>query len=198
MGENENGTELDFDRFQAILDAYGASPDRWPAEERAPASKLLARSADAKRIHAAAEHLDSVLDSAVPPPLDAAFAERIRGLPRREPETASAIRRSGFAALARIAAVLLVGLVGVAIGLAIPRGGSSVGSEADRATPAASTPAPVFDGEISVADLPVDGFAGAEEPDADGTLGLGLIDALAPENAPLAGVEVSLADLRLE
>ncbi|MDP6803907.1 MAG: hypothetical protein QF902_01060 [Rhodospirillales bacterium] len=195
MGENENGTELDFDRFQAILDAYGASPDRWPAEERAPASKLLARSADAKRIHAAAEHLDSVLDSAVPPPLDAAFAERIRGLPPRKPEAASAIRRSGFAALTRIAAVLLVGLVGVAIGLAIPRG-SNDGGGADLATPTA--PASAFEAEIPVADLPVDGFADAADADADGTLGLSLIDALATESAPFAGVEVSVADLRLE
>ncbi len=200
MGENEtpDGPELDLDRFQAIVKAYGASPDRWPAEDRARALSLLAHSADAKRFHAAAERLDTVLDSAAPPPPDAVFAERIRGLPRRRPEAASAYRESGYAVLRRIAAVLLVGLVGVAIGLAIPRGGSSGGGGADRAGPAAIAAAPAFEGEVSVADLPVDGMLGADAPDADGVLVLGLIDAPAPENAPFAVTEVSLAGLRLE
>ena len=199
MGENEtpDGPELDLDRFQAIVESYGASPDRWPAEDRARALSLLAHSADAKRFHAAAERLDSVLDSAAPPPPDAAFAETIRGLPRRPPEAASAARESGFAMLRRIAAVLLVGLVGVAIGLAIPRGGTS-GGGADRAGPAAIAAAPAFEGEVSVADLPVDGMLGADAPDADGVPGLGLIDAPAPESAPFAVTEVSLAGLRLE
>ena len=200
MGENEtpDGPELDLDRFQAILEAYGASPDRWPAEDRARALSLLARSADAKRFHAAAERLDTVLDSAAPPPPDAVFAERIRSLPRHPPGAAPAVRESGYAVLRRIAAVLLVGLVGVAIGLAIPRGSTSGGGGADRAGPAAIAPAPAFEGEVSVADLPVDGMLGADAPDADGVLGLGLIDALAPESAPFAVTEVSLAGLRLE
>lgn len=205
MGENErpDGPELDLDRFQAILDAYGASADRWPAEERTPAFKLLAHSADAKRIHAIARRLDSVLDWAAPPPLDAAFAERIRALPRRKHEPASALRQSAFAPLARIAAVVLVGLVGVAIGLAIPRGGSNGsngGAGADRAGPTASAPAPAtaYVGEISVADVPVDGVVGADAPDADGARRLGLIDAFAPERAPFAGTRVSLAEFRLE
>ena len=200
MGENEtpDGPELDLDRFQAIVEAYGASPDRWPAEDRTRALSLLAHSADAKRIHAAAERLDTVLDSAAPPPPDAAFAERIRGLPWRPPEAASAYRESGYAVLRRIAAVLLVGLVGVAIGLAIPRGGTSSGGGADPAGPAAIAPAPAFEGEVSVADIPVDGMLGADAPDADGASGLGLIDALAPEIEPFAVTEVSLAGLRLE
>ncbi len=202
MGENErpDGPELDLDRFQAILDAYGASADRWPTEERTRALKLLAHSAVAKRIHAIARRLDSVLDRAAPPPLDAAFAERIRALPRRKPEPASALRQSAFAPLARIAAVILVGLVGVAIGLAIPRGGSNGGGGAERAGAVASAPAPAtaYVGEISVADVPVDGVVGADAPNADGAHRLGLIDALAPERAPFAETQVSLAEFRLE
>jgi hypothetical protein len=192
MGENEtpDGPDLDLDRFQAILGAYGASPDRWPGAERTRALSLLAHSADAKRIHAAAGRLDSVLDSAAPPPPDAAFAERIRGLPRHKPEAASAVRASGFAALARISAVVLVGLVGVAIGLAIPSGGDRV---AGRAGPSAS----VAGSEIGLAELPPDSAVGADAPDADGARRLAVVDPLEPHSAPGAETGVSLAGLTL-
>jgi hypothetical protein len=51
-------------RLRAILDAYGADPARWPAEEREAALGLLARSADARRERNAAALLDDTLDAA--------------------------------------------------------------------------------------------------------------------------------------
>jgi len=52
----------DLDRLRAIIDAYGGDPLRWPDAERGPALALLARSADARRLHADALRLDAALD----------------------------------------------------------------------------------------------------------------------------------------
>jgi hypothetical protein len=52
----------DLDRLRAIFDAYGGDPLRWPDAERAAALALLARSADARRLHAEALRLDAALD----------------------------------------------------------------------------------------------------------------------------------------
>ncbi len=48
-------------RFNAILDAYGAAPDRWPARERADALALSRSSVVAARALAQARALDAAL-----------------------------------------------------------------------------------------------------------------------------------------
>jgi hypothetical protein len=48
-------------RFSAIIDAYGADPHRWPADERADALALTKSSVPAARALAEARVLDSVL-----------------------------------------------------------------------------------------------------------------------------------------
>jgi anti-sigma-K factor RskA len=55
---------MTLERLQAILDAYGTSPARWPAAERAAATALLERSEAARAMLAAAADLDRLLDSA--------------------------------------------------------------------------------------------------------------------------------------
>ena len=50
-------------RFQAILDAYGASPERWPEHERAAALTLSRSSVVAARALAEARVLDAALDA---------------------------------------------------------------------------------------------------------------------------------------
>jgi len=50
-------------RFQAILDAYGASPERWPERERADALALSRSSLVAARALASARALDGALDA---------------------------------------------------------------------------------------------------------------------------------------
>ena len=50
------------DRLRSILQAYGADPRRWPAEERGPAEALLARSAEARGAVREAAALDTLLD----------------------------------------------------------------------------------------------------------------------------------------
>ena len=51
-------------RFSAILDAYGAEPERWPERERADALELARSSVAAARALAQARILDAALRSA--------------------------------------------------------------------------------------------------------------------------------------
>lgn len=51
-------------RLEQLLDAYGASPERWPADERAAALTLLAHSVEARTLRDEAERFDLLLDCA--------------------------------------------------------------------------------------------------------------------------------------
>jgi len=64
-------------RFQALLDAYGAEPRRWPADQRVAAEALLKRSSEAQVAHAAAARLDKLLDSAGVDPAPAHLIGRV-------------------------------------------------------------------------------------------------------------------------
>ena len=59
--------EVDHDRLEALLEAYGADPERWPAAERDQAVALLASSAEARALQREAATLDRMLDLAAPP-----------------------------------------------------------------------------------------------------------------------------------
>ena len=73
-------------RLRTLLDAYGAVPDRWPANERAAALALLSASAEAQALQAAAAELDSALDLvATPPPSPELFARALANAPRNRP-----------------------------------------------------------------------------------------------------------------
>ena len=58
--------EMDLQRFAAIVESYGAQPQRWPATERAAAESLLRESAAARALLDEATAVDRLLD-AVPP-----------------------------------------------------------------------------------------------------------------------------------
>ena len=62
---------MGLDRFRELLDAYGAEPRRWPANERAMAEALLAREPEARALRAKAAAIDGLLDRATPlsPPI---------------------------------------------------------------------------------------------------------------------------------
>ena len=59
--------DMDMARLAQLLDAYGADPRRWPAEERQPALALLSRSAAARALRDDAAALDTLLDTSVAP-----------------------------------------------------------------------------------------------------------------------------------
>ena len=64
-------------RLGELLDAYGASPERWPPEEREAACALLAQSAEAQRRREASAQLDAILNLAPAHAASPALLERI-------------------------------------------------------------------------------------------------------------------------
>jgi len=55
---------MSLERLRALLDAYGANPDRWPPGERMAALALLEQSPQAQRWRNASASVDALLDHA--------------------------------------------------------------------------------------------------------------------------------------
>ncbi len=62
--EQGDGTQVGLERFAVLVEAYGASPDSWPEDEREGALRLLEQSSEAVRMHQDAKALDLWLDEA--------------------------------------------------------------------------------------------------------------------------------------
>jgi hypothetical protein len=109
---------MTLDRLRQVLDAYGASQERWPADERATVARLLSDSPEARTLRDDAARLDALLDL-VPArqPSAALVARALAGAPHDARQ--SRWRRTTMIAvpLAAAAAALLVWL--------LPRGGST-------------------------------------------------------------------------
>jgi hypothetical protein len=89
QGDNRPPT-MTLQRLRQLLDAYGASPDRWPAEERAAAVALLADSVEVQSQRDAAACLDALLDLApVVPPSTELAARVLAATPVQETQTES-------------------------------------------------------------------------------------------------------------
>lgn len=127
-------------RLKALLDAYGASPERWPDEERAAATALIETSAAARRLVEEAATLDSLLDKVPEPEVSAALASRVRSA-----GFAAADRRNGslFARLAEYlrprtalawqGAVAMAGILGMVAGVGMSALVLDHGGQAPRA-----------------------------------------------------------------
>lgn len=130
------GTDTERDtlaRFEALLDAYGAEPRRWPADRRAAAEALLARSPEARALQAAARRLDALLDAAPAAPAPAHLVGRvIAAAPRPR------ARRGGWLAawLKPAAGIVAAALLGLALGVIVSpfEGGASEVADADSVT----------------------------------------------------------------
>lgn len=71
------------DRLRALLDAFGADADRWPADERAAALALIASSVDARALRDEAAQLDLLLDEdPVAAPSDLLVARVLASAPK--------------------------------------------------------------------------------------------------------------------
>ncbi|MDA0341333.1 MAG: hypothetical protein O3B74_07020, partial [Proteobacteria bacterium] len=86
-------TQMNETRLLAIIEAYGAEPNRWPEEERAAALALAEHSPAAHQALADAATLDSLLGESLVAPADLSLVTRITNLPEQ--------RSSGLAALTR-------------------------------------------------------------------------------------------------
>jgi len=79
---------LTLERLHALLDAYGGTPGRWPADERAAAERLILTSAAARGAYEEARALDRLLaeDEPVAPPSPALAARVLSGAPAPRPQ----------------------------------------------------------------------------------------------------------------
>jgi len=137
-GNGQSG--MTAERLREILDAYGASPNRWPPEERTAAVLLLDNSEDARAAHAEAMRLDIVLDHANAPPPSPELADRLhlQGAKQRTLWARIATRLPGWltgsgtqpGALRPVSFALTM-VLGVLIGVAVPDGGDP-GAAPDR------------------------------------------------------------------
>ena len=84
------------DRFRELLEAYGAEPRRWPANERATAEALLVRERGARALLSKAAAIDGLLDRATPlapPIIDAeVLVAHITAKPQSMPAEVVALR----------------------------------------------------------------------------------------------------------
>lgn len=78
--------KMTLERLRTVIEAYGTDTARWPAAEREPAAALVAESAAARALLAAAAPLDELLD-AVPAvaPTPAMRAAILAAAPRATP-----------------------------------------------------------------------------------------------------------------
>ena len=89
MKPSDSQTTLSLERAAALLDAYGALPDRWPEAEREAMLALLAKSPELRAQRDAAAGLDSLLDLWDPQPQVHTFS-----LPESLPSQQPSERRS--------------------------------------------------------------------------------------------------------
>jgi hypothetical protein len=90
-------TDMTYERLSRIVDAYGASPARWPADERLAAEAFLAASAEAQALVEDARTLDFLLDKApVDAPSDALVSRLMAARPRAVPAANAGRSRPGF------------------------------------------------------------------------------------------------------
>lgn len=125
--DRKPGIAMPLDRFRSLLDAYGAAPERWPGEERAAATALLADSGDARTLRRAAMSLDDALDLVEAPALSPELARRVEDLVYQRPAMVAQplITRPSLAHRLRIwraawrpAILAASGALGLAVGIA--------------------------------------------------------------------------------
>ena len=117
-------TDMKLERFRALLEAYGAAPERWPEEERAAATALLADSDDARTLRRKAASLDDALDLVEAPAPSPELARRIEELVHDRPAAAVRSKPSlthrlrAWRAAWRPAILAASGALGLAAGIA--------------------------------------------------------------------------------
>jgi hypothetical protein len=99
-------------RFEALLDAYGAVPERWPSSERDAAELLLQTDPAAQRVVAAAVQFDTLLDAYEV----AEVSPRVRARVLEVPVVAARTRRKfGFRVAWAIAFSCVIGIASGAL-----------------------------------------------------------------------------------
>ncbi len=133
MANSTQDGDMTLARLREILAAYGASPRRWPADERDGAQALLASSLKAREAVTEAARLDGVLDQGPAPAPSPELVGRIHRYDITQTAPGVFLRLGGwlndsYAAIAirpaaLPAAVVVATLVGLTVGLALPHPG---------------------------------------------------------------------------
>ena len=104
---------MGLERFERLVDAYGADPHRWPQAERAEGEALIACDARARALLDAAAELDALLDSAPAAEPSDILRNRVLGAAARaQPAVIRMGWMSGAGWAAAAAAGVLVGVSG--------------------------------------------------------------------------------------
>ena len=72
-----HSSTMSLERLRALLDAYGANPERWPPEEREAALALVEQSPQAQHWRDASARVDALLDHAPGIEVSATLIDRI-------------------------------------------------------------------------------------------------------------------------
>lgn len=121
---------MTLDRFTAILDAYGAEPRRWPAEERDRASAFAHADPRGRALLAEARRLDATLDLDPAPTVRPELRARVLAA-APTPSQALSWAVAGWARLwAPRAGLVAAGLAGVMFGAVLGGGDSDGGAQA--------------------------------------------------------------------
>lgn len=105
------------ERFNALIESYGAAPERWPEAERAAALVLMEESPDARRRLNEASRLDGALDAAAAPPVPGDLRAAVRDI-----GVALATRRAGSAPPVLLVWLARPALRGAAMAVAVVLG----------------------------------------------------------------------------
>ncbi|GEM_PF-2420562 len=92
---------MTFDRFRELIAAYGASPEKWPDQERALAEALIATSPEAEEIIRDAAALDTALDSLPTPEISSELREGVLEIADGLKPTAANENRNVIIAIAK-------------------------------------------------------------------------------------------------
>lgn len=119
-------TEMEIKRFRALIESYGAAPERWPEGEQEAALALLEKS-DAQALLRDAAPLDSALDLVEAPEPSEALSMRVEGLvfqqlAKTSPSVAKPSlthRLRTWRAALRPAVLAISGALGLAAGIAV-------------------------------------------------------------------------------
>ncbi len=180
--------EMNEKRLDAIMQSYGAAPERWPPEERPAALALLKRSDRARQSWVEAAALDSLMAPAQAPQPSEDLVRRLRDIPanatrhgRRAPawqHFAGTIGRFRPPAAAAAAAVALA----FAVGLAAP-------------SPFGAPPvAPAMEAALIATDAEEDDVA----TEVDIAIDDGWVDELDTTDADGDSMELAILDLALD
>ncbi len=89
-------TPLSLERFAALLEAYGARPELWPATERDAALALRDASSEARALFDAEVAFDLELSAVPGPELGGDFLRRLNEVPLRAPQKRALFSARGW------------------------------------------------------------------------------------------------------